>query len=121
RIQTTPDRRDVFQAAKLSSLVALGGALKIASAFDGKGRDLASATGNGGWASAVGWSVVIGTVYFLTSRLGLSLLVPPSDVAVFWPASGIGAGILVAFGRRALPSLAVGLMVGAVAADLLRD
>jgi len=95
--------------------------LKVASAFDGKGRDLASAAGSGGWASTVGWSLVIGAAYFLTSRLGLSLLVPPSDVAVFWPASGIGAGILVAFGRRALAPLAIGIMIGTVAANLLSD
>jgi PAS domain S-box-containing protein len=95
--------------------------LKLTSAFDGKGRDLASAARNGGWTSAVGWSVVIGTAYFLTSRLGLSLLVPPSDVAVFWPASGIGAGILIAFGRRAFTPLAIGIIVGAVAANLLSD
>lgn len=95
--------------------------MKVASAFDGKGRNLASAAGHGGWASAVGWSIVIGTAYFLTSRLGLSLLVPPSDVAVFWPASGIAAGILIAFGRRALAPLAIGVMIGAVAANLLSD
>ena len=85
--------------------------MKLTSAFDGKGRDLASAARNGGWTSAVGWSVVIGTAYFLTSRLGLSLLVPPSEVAVFWPASGIGAGILIAFGRRAFTPLAIGIIV----------
>ena len=71
--------------------------------------------------SAVGWAALISTAYFLASRLGLSLLVPPSDVAVFWPAAGIGAGILIAFGRRALPPLAIAVMVGTVAANLLSD
>src|SRR5499427_2574646 len=83
-------------------------------------RRLASAT-NGGWASALGWAGVIGTAYFLASRLGLSLLVPPSDVAVFWPAAGIGAGILIAFGRRAFAPFAIAVMVGTVAANLLSD
>jgi len=83
-------------------------------------RRLASAT-NGGWAADIAWAVVIGTAYFLASRLGLSLLVPLSDVAMFWPASGIGAGILIAFGRRALPALAIGVMIGTVAANVLSD
>jgi len=89
-----------------------GGSAKITSAFGGIGR-------HGGWVSAVGWAALISTAYFLASRLGLSLLVPPSDVAVFWPAAGIGAGILIAFGRRALPPLAIAVMVGTVAANLL--
>ena len=58
--------------------------------------------------------MVIGTAYFLASRLGLSLLVPPSDVAVFWPAAGISAGILIAFGRRAFVPLAIGVMIGTI-------
>jgi integral membrane sensor domain MASE1 len=49
------------------------------------------------------------------------LLVSPSDVAVFWPASGISVGILIAFGRRALCPLAIGVMIGTVAANLLSD
>jgi two-component sensor histidine kinase len=40
-------------------------------------------------------------VYFLVARLGLALLSPTSDVAVFWPASGIAAGTLILSGRRA--------------------
>ena len=44
----------------------------------------------------------VGLVYFLAARLGLALLSTPSDVAVFWPASGIAVGILVLSGRPAL-------------------
>jgi PAS domain S-box-containing protein len=68
-----------------------------------------------------GWTALIGTAYFLASRLGLSLLITPSDVAVFWPAAGIGAGILIAFGRRALIPLVIGVMIGTVAANVLSD
>jgi len=48
-------------------------------------------------------------------------LVPPSDVAAVWPAAGIGAGILLAFGRSALVPLAIGVMVGTVVATVLSD
>ena len=34
--------------------------------------------------------------YLLAARLGLALLTKPEDVAVFWPASGIAAGALIA-------------------------
>jgi len=71
--------------------------------------------------SAVGWAALISTAYFLASRLGLSLLAPPGYVSVFWPAAGIGVGILIAFGQRALPPLAIAVMVGTVAANLLSD
>jgi PAS domain S-box-containing protein len=42
-------------------------------------------------------------------------------VAVFWPASGIAAGILIVLGRRAYPALVVGVVVGTVAANLMSD
>jgi PAS domain S-box-containing protein len=59
--------------------------------------------------------------YFLAAQLGLSLLAKPSDVAVFWPASGIAAGILVAVGRRVGVALVVGVVVGTIAANLMSD
>jgi PAS domain S-box-containing protein len=42
-------------------------------------------------------------------------------LAVFWPASGVAAGIAIALGRRVLPALVVGVVVGTVAAGLLSD
>jgi PAS domain S-box-containing protein len=53
--------------------------------------------------------------------LGLALLSAPSDVAVFWPASGIATGIFVLSGRRVRLSLVVGVIVGTVAANLMSD
>jgi PAS domain S-box-containing protein len=67
------------------------------------------------------WALAIGVVYFLAARLGLALLSTPSGVAVFWPASGVAAGILMAFGRRARPALVMGVVAGTVAANLLSD
>jgi integral membrane sensor domain MASE1 len=45
----------------------------------------------------------------------------PSDVAVFWPASGIAAGILIISGRRAYTVLVIGVVVGTVAANIMSD
>ena len=73
------------------------------------------------WISAAGWGAAIGITYFLSSRLGLSLLVPPLDLAVFWPASGIAVGILMTLGRRALPALAIGVIAGTLASNLFSD
>ena len=59
--------------------------------------------------------------YFLAAQFGLALLAQPSDVAVFWPASGMAAGVLILCGRRAYPVLALGVVIGTVAANLLSD
>jgi hypothetical protein len=60
-------------------------------------------------------------VYFLAARLGLALLSTPSDVAVFWPASGIAVGILVLSGRRVLRAVVIGVIAGTVAANVISD
>jgi PAS domain S-box-containing protein len=69
----------------------------------------------------LGAACAIAIAYFLAARVGLALLSKPSDVAVFWPASGIAAGILIISGRRALPELVIGVMVGTIAANLMSD
>ena len=69
----------------------------------------------------VGGAIAVGVVYFLTARLGLALLASPSDVAVFWPAAGVAAGILITLGRRALPALVIGVVAATVAANMLSD
>ena len=66
-----------------------------------------------GWMVVVGGAIAVGVVYFLTARLGLALRASPSDVAVFWPAAGVAAGILITLGQRALPALVIGVVVGA--------
>jgi len=73
------------------------------------------------WTSTLGWALVIGSGYFLAARLGLALLSAPSDVAVFWPASGLAAGILITLGRRARPAVVIGVVAGTIAANLLSD
>jgi len=60
-------------------------------------------------------------VYFLAARLGLALLTKPEDVAVFWPASGIAAGILIICGRRVRAPLVIGVVAATIAANLMSD
>src|SRR5690242_4149030 len=69
----------------------------------------------------LGSAGAVGIAYFLAARLGLALLAPESDVAVFWPAAGIAAGIAIISGRRTRAALVIGVVVGTIAADLTRD
>ena len=67
----------------------------------------------------LGEAGALAIAYFLMAQLGLFLLAQPSDVAVFWPASGVAAGFLIMSGRRAYPALVIGVVIGTVAANLL--
>jgi PAS domain S-box-containing protein len=97
------------------------GTLKAARALRDYVRHLASSPGREALLlhCAVGLFVAMG--YFLAARLGLRLLTELEGVAVFWPASGIAAGVLVAMGRRVRVPVALGVMVATVAANLLGD
>src|SRR6266403_6103832 len=72
------------------------------------------------WMSLIWLAVVIGSVYILSARLSLSLLTP-DGVAVFWPAAGVAAGALIAFGPPARWAVVVGTMVATIVANLLGD
>jgi len=96
--------------------------LKAASSTHGSVRYLLAAVAEAeGWLSTLLAASAIAVVYFLAARLGLALISTPSDVAVFWPASGIAAGILILSGRRALPAVAIGVIAGTVAANVISD
>ena len=85
-------------------------------------RYLLPAMGTAGkWIATLGATVAIALAYLLAAQLGLSLLAKPSDVAVFWPASGLAAGILVVAGRRVAVALVAGVVVGTLAANLMSD
>jgi len=73
------------------------------------------------WITTLGAALAVALVYFCAAQLGLALLAKPSGVAVFWPSSGIAAGLLVAAGRRAGVAVVVGVIVGTVAANLMSD
>src|SRR5215467_1431053 len=69
------------------------------------------------WFWGVKVAVATGIAYFLAGRLGLVLLVEPG-MAVFWPASGISAGVLIALGPRARLPVAVAVFVASTVCGL---
>jgi PAS domain S-box-containing protein len=73
------------------------------------------------WLHTIAAAGSIAVAYFLAARLGLALLASPSDVAVFWPASGLAAGLLITLGRRARPAVVIGVVAGTIAANLMSD
>jgi PAS domain S-box-containing protein len=73
------------------------------------------------WVGSVGLAVVVGIVYFLAARLSLALLTKPDGVAVFWPAAGVAAGVLIALGPGARRPVAAGAMGATIFANLLGD
>jgi two-component sensor histidine kinase/integral membrane sensor domain MASE1 len=74
-----------------------------------------------GAVSSIGFAIALGIAYFLAARLSLALLTKPDGVAVFWPAAGVAAGVLIAVGPRARWPIAVGAMGATIIANLLGD
>src|SRR5262249_1098336 len=73
------------------------------------------------WAAPVSLAASVAILYFVSARLSLALLTDPGDVAVFWPASGVSAGTLIALGRWARWPVVAGTIIATVAANLLGD
>ena len=73
------------------------------------------------WVRAIGLAVTVGIGYFLAARLSLALLTEPRGVAVFWPAAGVAAGILIVLGPGARLPVAAGAIGATIAANLLGD
>jgi PAS domain S-box-containing protein len=73
------------------------------------------------WILSIGLAAAVGIFYFLAARLSLLLLTKPDGVAVFWPASGVAAGVLIALGPRARVPVAAGAMVATIVANLMGD
>ena len=82
---------------------------------------LAVGQASGQWANWIGLSILVGVAYFLAARLSLLLLTKPDGVAVFWPASGVAAGALVALGPRARLPVVAGAAVATIVANLMGD
>src|SRR5262249_18760637 len=72
------------------------------------------------WIELIGLAIALGIAYFLAARLSLYLILP-DGVAVFWPAAGVSAGVLVGLGPRARWPVVAGTMVATIAANLLGD
>ena len=73
------------------------------------------------WVSDVWLAAAVGCGYFLAARLGLGLLLQPDGVAVFWPAAGISAGILIALGPQVRLPVTAAVIAATFAANLLGD
>src|SRR6188508_3292372 len=73
------------------------------------------------WIYLAGLTIALGITYFLAARLSLLLLTKPDGVAVFWPAAGVSAGVLIGFGPRARLPVIVGTIVATITANLLGD
>src|ERR1700686_2020999 len=70
---------------------------------------------------SIGLTVTVGVAYFLAARLSLALLTKPDGVAVFWPAAGVAAGVLIALWPSARGPGAAGAMAATIVANLLGD
>jgi PAS domain S-box-containing protein len=68
--------------------------------------------------AAVSLAVALACVYFVAAKLVLALL-SEEHAAIFWPASGVAAGALIALGWRARVPVAVAVVAGSVAASLI--
>jgi signal transduction histidine kinase len=84
-------------------------------------RELTAGVNLTRWGPSIGLAVVVGIVYFEAARLSLALLTKPEGVAVFWPAAGISAGVLIALGPRAVWPVVFGTMAATIAANLFGD
>lgn len=72
-------------------------------------------------AGAITLTVVVGIAYFVAAQLSLEILAEPDGVALFWPAAGVSAGVLIALGRAARVPVVCGVAVATVIANLIAD
>src|SRR5204863_3639223 len=73
------------------------------------------------WIGHIYLTLAVGVAYFLAAQMSLALLTKPDGVAVFWPAAGISAGTLIAFGSRVRLPVIVGVVTASTMASLLGD
>src|SRR5260370_8956234 len=70
---------------------------------------------------ATGLGIVVGIAYFVAAQLSLALFATPDGVALFWPAAGLSSGVLIARGRAARLTVASGVIVATIIANLMGD
>jgi signal transduction histidine kinase len=73
------------------------------------------------WAGSVALAIAVAITYFLASRLSFFLRTKPDDVAWFWPAAGVAAGVLIALGPGTRWPVAVGTIIASIPGNLLAD
>jgi signal transduction histidine kinase len=70
-------------------------------------------------AASIGLAAAVGLAYFLAALLSYELSLQSEGLAVFWPASGVSSGLLIALGSRARWPVVSGVMVAVVADHLI--
>jgi len=70
------------------------------------------------WAGSVALAIAVAIAYFLAARLSFFLVTKPDDVAAFWPAAGVAAGVMIALGPGARLPVAAGTIVASIPANL---
>jgi signal transduction histidine kinase len=71
------------------------------------------------FAGSIGLAVAVGLAYFLAAWLSYNLSLTSEGLAVFWPASGVSSGFLIALGFRARWPVVSGVIVAVVADHLI--
>jgi signal transduction histidine kinase len=71
------------------------------------------------WAGSIGLAAAVGLAYFLAALLSYGLALQSEGLAVFWPASGVSSGLLIALGSRARWPVVSGVIVAVVADHLI--
>jgi signal transduction histidine kinase len=71
------------------------------------------------WAGSIGLAAAVGLAYFLAALLSYGLALKSEGLAVFWPASGVSSGLLIALGFRARWPVVSGVIVAVVADHLI--
>src|SRR6516165_314725 len=70
-------------------------------------------------AASIGLAAAVGLAYFLTALLSYGLSLTSEGLAVFWPASGVSSGLLIALGSRARWPVVSGVIVAVIADHLI--
>src|SRR5262249_56766471 len=82
-------------------------------------RQQAVASNTRRWAGSIGLAATVSLTYFLAALLSYGLALTSEGLAVFWPASGISSGLLIALGPRARWPVVSGVIVAVVADHLI--
>lgn len=72
------------------------------------------------WSGLILQAAVVGVGYYALTRAGRLLELPPTGIAIFWPASGLGLAAFVLTNRRRWPAIAIAIaaanMIGNIGA-----
>jgi signal transduction histidine kinase len=71
------------------------------------------------WGASIGLAAAVGLAYFLAALLSYELSLQAEGLAVFWPASGVSSGLLIALGPRARWPVVSGVIVAVIADHLI--